>query len=152
METQLKTSALPYESRDKICLTELMQQVFTFVEAKYKELYPLEKPPFLSQTYRSGKAQDELYKLGRTKKGGIVTHARSGESPHNYYPSFAFDLAFIDKKNPKGLDWAVINFKRVNDIIQNSEYSTLVTWGGSWPKPKTDRPHFEQKDWKTHRH
>lgn len=40
--------------------------------------------------YRSSEKQDDLYALGRTKPGRIVTQARGGSSWHNF--GLAFDL------------------------------------------------------------
>ena len=137
-----------YESRDKFHLEELMYDVWEYAEAKFREKYPTLKPPFLTCTYRSKQAQNDLYKIGRTKIGKVVTHAKGGQSPHNYFLSLAFDIAFLDKKNPKQLDWAEINFVRFANIIKESKYNDLITWGGIWADPKTDMPHFEQKNWK----
>jgi peptidoglycan LD-endopeptidase CwlK len=148
METlQSKINKPPYESRDKAHLTSVMLSLWVYVEAKYKELYPEDKPPFLSYTYRSHEAQNDLYAFGRTRKGSIITRAKGGESPHNFFPSFAFDIAFLDKNSPKKLDWSEKGFKRVADIIAKSEYSDKVTWGGDFASIK-DMPHFEQKGWK----
>lgn len=41
-------------------------------------------------THRSDTEQDELYALGRTKPGKIVTNARGGESAHNLRCGFDF--------------------------------------------------------------
>jgi peptidoglycan L-alanyl-D-glutamate endopeptidase CwlK len=151
METTVKSKINKpvYSSRDKEHLTSLMKTVWMYCEAKYKELYPLETPPFLSYTYRSNEAQNDLYASGRTKKGPKVTFAKAGQSPHNFFPSFAFDIAFLDKDNPKKLDWSEKKFVKFSTILNESEYKDKITWGGSWPNTKKDMPHFEQKDWKS---
>ena len=62
---------------------------------KYYALYPHEPQPFITCTYRSGEEQNKLYN-SKPK----VTNAKAGQSPHNFNPSFAFDIGFIgeDKK------------------------------------------------------
>lgn len=149
METlQSKINKPPYESRDKAHLATKLLSVWLFIETKYKELYPNDKPPFLTYTYRSNESQNDLFAIGRTKKGSIVTYARGGQSPHNFFPSFAFDIAFLDKNNPKKLDWSEKGFIRVNQIVKNSHYADIVTWGGEWVGNKNDKPHFQLKNWK----
>lgn len=41
-------------------------------------------------TYRSSDEQNELYAIGRTKPGRIVTNARGGDSYHNHRCAFDF--------------------------------------------------------------
>lgn len=41
-------------------------------------------------TLRSMEEQDELYSMGRTKPGKVVTNARSGDSYHNWGCAFDF--------------------------------------------------------------
>lgn len=41
-------------------------------------------------TYRSPEEQNELYAIGRTKPGKIVTNARAGDSFHQYRVAFDF--------------------------------------------------------------
>jgi D-alanyl-D-alanine carboxypeptidase. len=75
-------------------------------------------------TYRSAYEQDELYKLGRSKPGRIVTMAHAGESWHNYRravdavpliagkPDWTYSLherhwqVFVDEAERVGLEWA----------------------------------------------
>ena len=40
--------------------------------------------PLIYCTWRSNQEQDELYAIGRTKPGRIVTRARGGQSDHNF--------------------------------------------------------------------
>jgi peptidoglycan L-alanyl-D-glutamate endopeptidase CwlK len=97
-------------------------------------------------TYRDDKEQQDLYNQGRTAPGKIVTHAKPGQSKHNfkigdkpaslaadYYPLINGKLA--DRKTQQERDlWA---------ILAAAADKTGLTWGGNWPEPKTDFPHFE---------
>jgi hypothetical protein len=44
-------------------------------------------------TFRSAQAQAELYAIGRTKPGRIVTNARAGKSTHNFRLANSFPAA-----------------------------------------------------------
>lgn len=124
-------------SRKKEDLRLILSDAFDKAAAKYLELYPNEPQPFLTCTHRPDEEQDQLF-----KQVPKVTNAKAGQSPHNYLPSFAFDIAFL--KPDKSLDWSTINFKRFADII--TSISDKIEWGGNWKSFK-DRPHFQLKDW-----
>lgn len=94
-----------------------------------------------TQSYRSPQTQNALYEIGRSKPGSIVTHAKAYESPHNYYPALAFDVAFI--KDGKA-DWSDKYFKEFNDILIISNPN--IRWGGNFSFK--DLPHWEHKEWK----
>lgn len=127
-------------SRDKKDLRLELAQAYEKACDKYKSLHPNDPQPFITCTYRSSDEQNELF-----KKVPKVTNAKGGQSPHNYNPSFAFDIGFIgvDKK----MDWSNNLFEKFNECIQL--VSDVVDWGGSWKKFK-DAPHFELKNWKTY--
>lgn len=129
-------------SRKKEDLHLILQNAFDKAIVKYSELYPNASKPFLTCTYRSNEEQEQLYAQGRTASGKVVTMARKYESPHNYLPSLAFDIAFINKD--KKLDWDTKLFKNFYDIVSENE---LVVWGGNFKSIK-DFPHFELKNWK----
>lgn len=120
-----------------------LKNVWGAASQKWEEIYPDLPSVFLTCTYRSNEEQNELYAQGRTKKGKIVTRAKAGQSPHNYKPSFAFDIAFqsADKK----LDWRPFLFDRFAKIVTG--ISNEVLWGGDFKSFK-DKPHFELKNWK----
>jgi peptidoglycan L-alanyl-D-glutamate endopeptidase CwlK len=103
----------------------------------YADLNPSAPQPFITCTYRTNEEQEQLF-----RKRPKVTNARAGQSPHNYKPSYAFDIAFIgvDKK----LDWNNKHFKNFADIIKSIE--PQVEWGGDWAKFK-DAPHFQVRHW-----
>jgi peptidoglycan L-alanyl-D-glutamate endopeptidase CwlK len=115
---------------------------FNQVLAKWHETYPTLPVPFLSTTHRPDAEQNELYAIGRTVKGKIVTNAKAGQSPHNYLPALAYDIAF---KKPNGqLDWNEDLFKKFSRLLSTT--TKQVDWGGNW-KFK-DLPHFELNNWK----
>ena len=127
-------------SRDKKDLRPELVQAYEKGLAKYVALYPNEPQPFITCTYRSGEEQNELF-----KKVPKVTNAKAGQSPHNYNPSFAFDIAFITVE--KKISWNAKYFKMFADCVKSS--SDVTVWGGDWLKFK-DAPHFELKNWKTY--
>jgi peptidoglycan L-alanyl-D-glutamate endopeptidase CwlK len=129
-------------SRDKKDLRLELVQAYEKGLAKYIALYPNEPQPFITCTYRSGEEQNKLY--NSTPK---VTNAKAGQSPHNYNPSFAFDIGFIgvDKK----MDWNTKLFTNFANCVKL--VSDVIVWGGDWLKFK-DAPHFELKAWKTYIH
>ena len=89
--------------------------------------------------HRSVAEQDELYVIGRTKPGRIVTFKRGGESVHNTDPSEAFDFA------PYPIDWSdLVRFGYVAGIMKHIAESGGIplTWGGHWPRFK-DYPHMQ---------
>jgi peptidoglycan L-alanyl-D-glutamate endopeptidase CwlK len=134
-------------SRDKKDLRLELATAYDKACDKYKALYPNDPQPFITCTYRSGEEQNKLYN-SKPK----VTNAKAGQSPHNFNPSFAFDIGFIgaDKK----MDWNNDLFNNFNSCIQ--EVSDVVVWGFDWngnkikDKNDFDRPHFELKNWKTY--
>ncbi len=91
-------------------------------------------------TYRNN-AMQEVYFHKRPK----ITNARAGQSPHNYYPSRAFDIAFV-KVGKRELDYSPKLFKDFWDMLQ--KYSNKLTWGGNF-KNISDKPHFELTNWKS---
>ena len=127
-------------SRDKKDLRPELVTAYEKACDKYKALYPNEPQPFITCTFRSGEEQNKLYN-SKPK----VTNAKAGQSPHNYNPSFAFDIGFIgaDKK----MDWDSKLFTNFIAVIKS--VSDVVDCGGEWKSFK-DLPHFELKNWKTY--
>jgi peptidoglycan L-alanyl-D-glutamate endopeptidase CwlK len=125
-------------SRDLKDLNAKLTKAYTLAKGIYANRYPNEPQPFLTCTYRSNEEQTQLYALGRTVKGKIVTNAKAGQSKHNKLPSDAFDIAFIgiDKK----LNWNKKYFKMFADIVK--EVDATIVWGGNF-KSIPDAPHFE---------
>jgi peptidoglycan L-alanyl-D-glutamate endopeptidase CwlK len=100
----------------------------------------------LTCTFRSHEEQNALYAQGRStgKLGAIVTNARAGQSPHNFKPALAGDVAFV--KPNKVLDWNPKLFMDLFAIMQK-KFPDKIIFGGNF-KFK-DFPHYELKNWKT---
>jgi peptidoglycan LD-endopeptidase CwlK len=130
-------------SRDIKNLHPILAEAYEKAVIIYKQVYPTAPIPFLTCTHRSNEEQTKLYALGRTVKGSKVTNAQAGQSPHNYLPSLAFDIAFITLA--KKLDWNKKHFKNFADIIKKE--CNVITWGGNF-KSLPDAPHFEFTNWK----
>lgn len=109
------------------------------------------------QGLRTFKEQDDLYALGRTKPGKIVTNAKGGQSIHNY--GLAIDFALMYDKDKNGtfeiLSW---NTGEDFDGDKESDWQEVVkafkgigyVWGGDWTSFK-DYPHLEKsfgKHWR----
>lgn len=141
-------------SRDKKDLHETCVQAHEMASARYKEKYPNDPQPFLTCTHRPNEEQQKIFDQphnGKDDNGnGIiddksekVTQARPGESPHNYSPSFAWDIGFINPLTQK-MDWSMKYFEQYAACVK--EISTAIECGIFW-KFK-DAPHFELKGWK----
>ena len=90
----------------------------------------------ISQGLRTWPQQDTLYQQGRTTPGSIVTHAKAGESYHNY--GLAID--FVPIENAEAI-WDQTHPAYMK-TIEIGESLGLVS-GSNWPPPKTDFPHFQ---------
>lgn len=130
-------------SRDLADLHPDLVKVWQEAQKKWAELYPNYPVPFITCTYRSNEEQTKLYASGRTEKGKILTKAKAGESPHNYKPSLAFDIAF---QKDKQVDWRPMLFEKFWGIVE--KISDDVVWGGRF-QTFGDKPHFEKKNWKS---
>lgn len=142
-------------SRDTKNLNITLTNAYYKAVDKFKQLYPTDPQPFVVCTYRSNEEQTALYNQSTDGKdnngngiideaGEKVSQAKAGQSPHNFNPSFAFDIAFINLKQK--LDYNINLFKKFKDIIK--EIEPQVEWGGEW-KFK-DYPHFQLLNWKTY--
>ncbi len=105
----------------------------------------------ITEGLRTFTEQSQLYSLGRTRKQSgtwivtdpkkVVTHARAGESLHQY--GLAIDTCFMGS-NP----YVEGNGYRELSRILWSEFGRLckkngLEWGGDWLADKIDRPHAE---------
>ena len=105
----------------------------------------------ITQTIRTVEEQDELYSLGRTKEGEIVTHARGLDYGSNHQWGVAFDVCIDEYKDESG-DWV----KCTSDLEKYDESklkrvgklgkSVGLDWGGDWKGDRTDTPHFQLKN------
>ncbi|PZR24452.1 MAG: peptidoglycan L-alanyl-D-glutamate endopeptidase [Flavobacterium psychrophilum] len=103
-----------------------------------------------SQTYRSFQEQNNLYSIGRTKPGKIVTNAKEGLSVHNY--GLAIDIVLLIDSDGNGsfetASWDIksdIDKNKISDWIEvvNSFKKSGWVWGGDW-KSFPDYPHLEK--------
>lgn len=90
----------------------------------------------VTQGLRTFKEQQDLYDMGRTKAGKIVTKAKAGQSYHQY--GLAVDLVEL-VKNGTEVDWSY-------DMAKLAPYASKygIEWGGNWQGFK-DMPHFEKR-------
>lgn len=93
---------------------------------------------FITDGYRSLAEQDMLYAKGRTAVGKVVTHAKAGQSAHNY--GLAVDMAF--QKNGV-LSYSPALYEKVYPIARKLGLVLGADWSFS------DKPHFEYRDWNT---
>lgn len=95
---------------------------------------------YATSGYRSVDEQNELWAQGRSKPGKIVTHAKGGQSYHNYKIAVDFTADADPSKDGLQPSW------------QNADYNILgeeaeklgLEWGGSWVTFQ-DRPHVQLK-------
>jgi peptidoglycan L-alanyl-D-glutamate endopeptidase CwlK len=91
---------------------------------------------FITETYRSQERQNYLFEQGRSREGDKVTWTKMS----NHTSRLAWDIG-VNK--PKYLyDEETLN--KAGEIAKKLG----IIWGGTWPKGKTDKPHFEvNKNW-----
>lgn len=125
-------------------LAGLFPVVKAAAEALIDRCYNRGIPIVITQGLRTIAEQDELYALGRTKPGSIVTNARGGYSNHNFGMAIDFALLMPDGK---AVSW---DMKRDGNCNGTADWHEIVTeakalgfaWGGDWYSFK-DYPHFE---------
>jgi len=114
-----------------------LEDLDVLVAAKASQLIDLARADnieiFVTSTLRTFEEQAELFAIGRTKLGEIVTNAKAGESWHNF--GLAFDV--VPLVNGK----AVWDSPLWNRIGQFGKQIDLI-WGGDFKNFK-DKPHFE---------
>lgn len=97
----------------------------------------------ITDDFRSAAAQDTLYEKGRSTEGNVVTHAKGGESYHNF--GLAIDFAL---KLPSGdVIWDRQYDGNGNSMADWTEVVTIAKelgfeWGGDWVSFK-DYPHLQ---------
>jgi peptidoglycan L-alanyl-D-glutamate endopeptidase CwlK len=89
---------------------------------------------------RSLKTQEDLYAIGRTKPGIIITSSVPGTSYHNY--GLAVDV--VEIKNGEAL-WTNPNWDKIGKIGEKHGFE----WGGRWTSKQCsncpDKPHFQKR-------
>jgi peptidoglycan L-alanyl-D-glutamate endopeptidase CwlK len=133
-----KDETKPYESRLLEDLHPTLANAYKQAEKVFNERHN-DVHVIVVCTYRNN-AMQEVYFAKRPK----VSNARAGQSPHNYYPSRAFDIAFV-KVGKRELDYSPKHFKEFWEILQT--FSPKLTWGGNFTNFK-DAPHFELTNWR----
>lgn len=146
-----KDETKPYESRLASDLKTLAALVMNKADVEWDKQFPDGPNVFTTCTYRNNARQNQLFAQTKPR----VTWAKGGQSPHNTYPSSAWDVAFYDSQKKK-LDWSAEYFdayaKIVKEIAQKE--GVQITWGADWnrdnikDKIKQDAPHFELTNWK----
>ncbi|WP_404331280.1 M15 family metallopeptidase [Mesobacillus maritimus] len=97
----------------------------------------------ITDDFRSFHEQDKLYAKGRSGEGNIVTHAKAGESLHNY--GLAVDFALITPE-----DQVIWDLNYDGNGNSRSDWMEVVEiakglgfeWGGDWKHFK-DYPHLQ---------
>jgi peptidoglycan L-alanyl-D-glutamate endopeptidase CwlK len=142
----LKESDPPTES--KINLTDsLPTELHPLVEERSNQLIQQAADKgiviVITDGFRSSEDQDRLYENGRTAEGDIVTHAKGGESYHNF--GLAIDFAL---KTPSGnVIWDMQYDRNENGQSDWTEVVKMAKalgfdWGGDWTNFK-DYPHLQ---------
>ena len=131
-------------SRKKEDLEPFLMEAYLYAKQRFMD-NSFHFKPFLTCTHRSIEEQEELFSHGREDKKPVVTNCDgvSKKSKHNYYPSRAFDIAFL-RIGSRELSWDVYLFKLFNKYVQ--QYCNMVggkiKWGGEF-KSFTDNPYYE---------
>ena len=97
-------------------------------------------------TLRQNQEQDELYKIGRSLPGKIVTNARAGESAHNPDKdgkAHAYDCCPLIGGKPM---WDA-NHPSWRIVGECGEEAGLV-WSGRWTGKLKETAHFQDANWK----
>lgn len=109
--------------------------ILEFERVFVKRLRKIDVPVFANEVWRSGEAQDEAFKLGRSK-------AQAGESPHNY--GMAVDIIH----SMRGWEMSEMSWKILGHMGEEIAQSKglKITWGGHWKF--WDPAHWELTDWR----
>jgi peptidoglycan LD-endopeptidase CwlK len=97
----------------------------------------------ITDDFRSFHEQDKLYAKGRSGEGNIVTHAKAGESFHNFGLAIDFALSTPEGQVVWDLDYdgngnSRSDWMEVVDIAKGLGFE----WGGDWKHFK-DYPHLQ---------
>lgn len=133
--------------KDKITLKRIQKlhpNIRNYVLIIYNEILKTGISIRITNTLRTFKEQDDLYALGRTKPGKIVTHAKGGESYHNYGLAIDFCLLISNKEVSWNRDLDLNNDgqKDWDQVVKIFKKYGWV-WGGDFHRFK-DYPHFQK--------
>jgi len=136
------------ENRIKLLHPELRAEV-SEIYAKINQALKGKAICRFSHTLRTFDEQDELYRQGRSKPGGIVTNAKGGQSNHNY--GLAIDIVLLKDMNGDGTfetaSWETTKDFDCDGIADWMEVVKIFKsygweWGGDWRFK--DLPHFQK--------
>jgi len=83
--------------------------------------------------------QQDLYDLGRTKAGRIITNAQGGQSTHNY--GIAMDVVVINRLGEA--DWRYETYEMLSKLAhENGLMDKGLFWAGDWKSFK-EAVHFD---------
>lgn len=104
--------------------------------------------PQIHSAYRSSTEQDNLYAMGRTKPGKIVTNSRGYQSNHQY--RIAVDMHFDDNQDSVA-EWDLPKYTKLWNLAVSAGLDKKgLRWAGNWEKFK-ESAHFEVSFGKTWR-
>lgn len=86
-------------------------------------------------TYRSPEEQNELYAIGRSKPGKVVTNARAGDSFHQY--RVAFDFVPLVAGKPAWDDKSL--YAKTGSIAESFGFE----WAGRWTGKLKETAHCQ---------
>lgn len=121
-------------------IREQLKSDYEFINSKLPKNVRLR----FAYTLRTVQEQNELYQIGRTLPGRIVTNAKGGQSIHNY--GLAFDVVLLyDADNNGTFEKASWDFDKNMKTVVGFFKERGWEWGGDWKKFK-DAPHFQLKE------
>ena len=120
------------------CHPDLQRIIPMFLHACHVEKIDI----LLYCTYRSAKEQDDLYAIGRTKPGKIVTNCKGGQSKHNFTlngkpASKAFDFVPLIGGRPQWNNKAL--YLRAGEIAEKFG----LEWAGRWTGKLKETAHCQ---------
>jgi len=123
-------------ARSAAALNTMHPQMRSAIAGQVSALFQDGHPVVITEGFRSFEEQNRLYAQGRTTRGDIVTHARGGDSYHNY--GLACDIVPADRNgSPTWADRGGVNgttFTTIRGYMRDAGVRTIGDW---------DKPHYE---------
>lgn len=122
-------------ARDRAILSEVDPRLHGPVQMLLQGAHDQGISLMLTEGKRTAEKQQELYEQGRAREGAVVTHAKPGQSKHEY--GLAVDVAVKKDGQPT---WPTNHdlWHRIGKIGKEAG----LKWGGDF-KEFRDYPHFE---------
>jgi len=133
---RLQTALGTFDSRSEKCIATLHIKAQEMARKFLQTVAGFEVTVRIISGARSYAEQDALFAQGRTKPGKIVTHARGGESNHNF--AIAWDVGLFD--GGEYLDGDTAREDALYVKLSKMRPADLE-WGGDWSDP--DHPHYQ---------